>query len=87
MKRSQMLEVVERNLRKIGCYAADNPKALREAANLLLTNMELNGMFAPPLDSGISHLNDEGLFFQLRYKFRPNPETGDHQSNWEPEDE
>lgn len=56
-------------------------------AHGILYILENIGMEPPPLSKEVYDINDDGIFFLLRYKLTPDPEKGgDHTSNWEAEE-
>jgi DNA-binding Lrp family transcriptional regulator len=53
----------------------------------MLEIFEKLGMMPPPLVKKVDDINDEGIHYRCTYRLNIDKATGDHVSNWEPEDE
>lgn len=84
MKRSEMLEVMDKAVAQWHLLYVGNPDGY--TCNMhILKKMEEAGMLPTPIKKEVADLNDEGISFTVVYNFRPNEESGDHESNWEKE--
>jgi len=91
MKRSEALKIIDDTY---GEFCADWIKAdLSDLERFvafnerILSALEKAGMLPPPLAKDVDDVNDAGIHYRCTYKLNIDEISGDHISNWEPEDE
>lgn len=87
MKRSEIIEKIQYIIGPYLEYEIFNPKMAKKIATQILDELTREGMLPPPLNKEVHDVNDSGIHYLISYKLRVNEETGDHESNWESEDE